>query len=209
MTITAIEQAKKREERVNIFLDDEFWIGLDKNQLIQFGLHKGKTITAEEKKIIEEDSIFYKLVEKTINLTFIRPRSKLEVLQYLTLKKEVEDLMANKVIEYLESKSFLSDEKFTEWYINNRVSQGFHGRNKIYAELLKKGVNRSIINQYLKESEENNNNTEKIQQLYNKIKNQVKVKTPMERKNKIYQRILGRGYTYSEIDKALKELINS
>jgi len=207
MTITAIEQAKKREERVNIFLDGAFWLGLDKNQLIEFSLYKGKRIEPQEKQQIEFESTFYKLVERVINLTLIRPRSKYEVFQYLTLKKDVEETMADKVIEHLETKGLLSDEEFAKWYINNRQSHGFHGRNKIQMELLKKGVDKSIIQEYLKASEVENDNSEKILQLYNKIKDQVKGKTDYEKKNKMYQRILSRGYTFTEIDKTIRDLV--
>lgn len=206
MKITSIQQAKKHEERVNIYLDDEFWVGLDKNQLIKFNLFKGKEITSIEKKIIEEDSVFYKLVEKVINLTLIRSRSKYEVHQYLTLKKGYDNLMSEKVINYLEDKNILSDEAFAKWYINNRMSYGFHGKNKIHAELLKKGVPKSIINQYLKDIEVDN--SEKIIKLYEKIKNQVKGKTSIEKKNKIYKRIISRGYGYDEVNKALKDLLS-
>ncbi len=207
MVITSIEQAKKREERVNVFLDDNFWVGLDKNQLIQFGLHKGKVITEEDKRHIEEESMFYKLLERVINYTLIRPRSKFEIFQYLTLKKDVDELTANKVIERVEEKGFLSDEKFAEWYIQTRTSHGFHGRNKISSELAKKGVEKSIIQKFLKESEEENDNSDKIRQLYEKIKDKVKFTSEFERKNKIYQRIMGRGYTFAEIEKALKDII--
>jgi len=207
MIITNIEQAKKREERVNIYLDDNFWVGLDKNQLIQFGLHKGKIITEDDKRFIEEESMFYKLLERVINYTLIRPRSKFEIFQYLTLKKDVDELTANKVIERVESKGFLSDDKFAEWYIQTRTSHGFHGKNKIAAELAKKGVDKSIASKYLKEFGEESDNSEKIVQLYNKVKDKVKFKSEFERKNKIYQRISGRGYTYSEIEKALKDII--
>lgn len=207
MVITSIEQAKKREERVNLFLDDNFWVGLDKNQLIQFGLHKGKIITEEDKIHIEEESMFYKLLERVINYTLIRPRSKFEILQYLTLKKGTDELTANKVIERVEEKGFLSDEKFAEWYIQTRTSHGFHGKNKISAELAKKGVEKSIVQKLLKESEEENDNSEKIRELYTKVKYKVKFKSEYERKNKIYQRIMGRGYTFAEIEKALKDII--
>ena len=205
MTITSIEQAKKREERVNIFLDDNFWVGLDKNQLIQFGLHKGKVITEEDKRHIEEESTFYKLLERVINYTLIRPRSKFEIFQYLTLKKDVDELTANKVIERVEEKGFLSDEKFAEWYIQTRTSHGFHGKNKISAELAKKGVSKSIVSQFIKENEDEEGTSEKIVKLYNKVKDKVKFTSEYERKNKIYQRIMGRGFTFAEIEKALKD----
>jgi len=59
----------------------------------------------------------------------------------------------------------------------------------------------------LKRNNEKKQSFEKIVQLYNKVKDKVKFKSEFERKNKIYQRILGRGYTYSEIEKALKDII--
>ena len=207
MTITSIEQAKKRMERVNIFLDNEFWVGLDKNQLIDLRIHKGLAISEQEKKSIEEASGFYKLIEKAVNFTIIRPRSKFEIYQYLTLKKEVEEETANKVTEYLEEKKFLSDDYFADWYIKTRTSIGFHGNNKIYAELLKKGISKTIIKKYFAENVQDN--SEKIIKLYEKIQNQIKAKSQIEKKYKIYQRILSRGFTFSEVDQALKEHMKS
>lgn len=204
MTITLIEQAKKRVDRVNIFLDETFWVGLDKNQLIRFELHKGKIISEDEKSFIESESNIFKLREKVINLILIRPRSKYEIYQYLTLKKQVDELTSKKLIETLVQTEVISDDSFTEWFVQNRSSHGFNGKNKIYAELLKKGVDSSIIKRHLKDLEENNDNTEKILKLFEKVRNQVKAKSEAEKHQKIIKRIMARGYGYQEIIAALK-----
>ncbi len=209
MVITKIEQAKKRESRVNIFLDEEFWIGLDKNDLLLLGLFKGKEISPEEKKEVEKAAGFNKVLEKAINYTIVRPRSEKEMREYLLYRRNLLQEDALRMIQVLKEKGFLDDEKFTEWYIQNRMDFGAHGENKIYSELLSKGISSSRAREVLKRfinEESKPEILEKINAFVKKSLPGIKADSDFERRQKLTQKLLSRGFKYSDISKVLKDI---
>ncbi len=206
--ITSISQAKKRETRVNLELDEKFWLGMDKNDLLRFNLFKGKEITGEEKKIIEKEVSDNKLLEKVINYINVRPRSIKEVQNYLVLKRQIDLVEADEMIKKLEQKGYLSDEAFANWYIDTRLNFGIHGENKIRSELFKKGVNKSIIESVLtskiKTDEGKAEQIEKIKEFIQKTSKSIKAKNDFELKQKLIQRLASRGFSYNDITKAMQ-----
>jgi regulatory protein len=212
-TITSIAQAKKRETRVNLELDGQFWVGMDKNDLLRFNLFKGKEISDDDKKIIEKAVGDSKLLEKVINYINVRPRSTKEVRDYLVLKRGIDKEEANAILNKLEEKGYLSDENFANWYIENRLNFGVHGENKIRSELFKKGVSKSIIesvlSKLLKTNEGQADQQEKIKEFITKNIKTIKYSDKNQLKQKLIQRLASRGFSYSDIIKAIKEQLKS
>jgi regulatory protein len=204
MIITQIQQAKKRESRVNLFLDGEFWVSVNKNDLIKLGLHKDKMITEEEKKIIEDASNINKVIDKALNFISIRPRSTRELKDYLVRRKDVEESQANEVIEILQDKKYLSDLEFTKWFIKARLGQKKYGINKIKADLAKKGISNDIFKEALGEFDYKEDNIENIKELIKKFTPKIKAKDQYEFKNKLMQKLAARGFSFDEISKAIK-----
>ncbi|MEP7103215.1 MAG: RecX family transcriptional regulator [Candidatus Dojkabacteria bacterium] len=208
MQITSIEQAKKNINRVNLFLDGEFWVGLDKNDLLEFQLHKNKTISEEEKKEIEKTSQLGKIRTRILNYTMLRPHSKREILDHFILKKEIDRQEIQSVLDELEEKSLISDLEFAKWYMEGRLASGKHGVNKIRAELMKKGVSSKFIEIaiYEKTSTEEfeEKNIEQIKEYIQKVSRSIKSKDDREFKNKLIQRLMSRGFKYDDIKSALK-----
>lgn len=211
-TITSITQAVKKEENVNIFLNEQFWININKNELLELQLFKGKNISLEEKELLEKRAKLNKVKEKVINLISIRPRSKYELEQYLINKIKAEKEEAISIIEQLIVDKYQSDEEFADWYVRNRVSFGYHGVNKIRAELLKKRIDKAIIkqviNKYFKDDEENTTGQiNKLKEYIKKIEKQIRYKDEYDKRNKIIRRLLSRGYDFETIKKALRDKV--
>jgi regulatory protein len=210
LRITEIAQAKKNTERVNIYLNGKFWIGLGKHDLVSLRLAKGVEISDLEKLQIESIATTGKLVDRAINYLRLRPRSCAEVRDYLVLKKGVEEGEANGVISLLEERGYLSDEKFAEWYANYKTSYGVNGLNKIKAELLKKRVDIKIINSLLEKLSSNddfkNDQIEKIKEFANKVIKTIRAKDEYDLKAKLTQRLMSRGFKYDDVKKVIKEI---
>lgn len=198
MVITQIQQAKKNINRVNIFLDNNFWVGLDKDELLNFNLFNGKEITFQDKQEIEKSSSDTKLFTKAANYIQIRPRSIKEIRDYL-YRKESDKETSEIIIQKLKDKNLLSDEEFAKWLIVNRIASGRYGEVKIKAELYKKGVKRDIIERtYLenvsdedKEAIEENANKQALK--FIKI---IKAENKYELKSKLIQKLMARGYKF-------------
>lgn len=209
MKITAIQQAKKNENRVNVYLDDNFWVGLDKNELISFGLFKDKEISEAEKQQIEHSSSITKIMFKAINYVGIRPRSEKEMKDYL-FRKEVDGETTAQILQKLREKNLLSDEEFAQWLVQGRLNSGRYGEMKIRAELMRKGVNKSIIDRTLAEligQDEKENMEEKALEFAKKALNSIKFKDKFDRKNKLLRRLVSKGYSFELSSKVAKEVL--
>ncbi len=208
MTITSIEQAKKNVDRVNIFLDGEFWVGLDKNELLELKLHKNKTIDEKEKREIEDKSTKGKIKARVLNYIFIRPHSKREISDHFKVKKDIQKEVLDDILNKLEEQNIISDLEFAKWYIEGRLASGKHGANKIRAELMKKGVNNKFIEIAMFEktsSEEFGDKLDgQIRTYIGKLSKSIKAKDEREFKNKLIQRLMSRGFKFDDIKKALK-----
>lgn len=205
MEITSITQNKKHENLVSIFLDEAFWLGLDKNDLIKFNLHKGREITAEEKDEIEKISQLGKVKSQILKLVSLRPRSRKEIYDNLIYKKEVSSDIANKAIESMEKFGYVNDLNFAKWFIEMRLQSGKYGRNKVKFQLVEKGVEGKFIeiafHQLQDEKPHLFDNSEDIQKLIKKFSSTTKGKSPHEIKNKIIAKLMARGFKYEEVRK--------
>lgn len=207
MQITQIQQAKKNENRVNVFLDDQFWIGIDKDELLQFELYRGKEIDDFLKREIEKSSSTTKLLNKTINYIQIRPRSVKEIKDYLQ-RKRIDPETSNVIIEKLQSKNLLSDEYFTNWYIENKLASGRYGEIRIKSELYKKGISKTLIEKGFAEilTEETKENIEmNANQYAKKAARSIKAKDAYEFKSKLIKKLMSRGYSYTVAKNAANE----
>ncbi|MEO6729082.1 MAG: RecX family transcriptional regulator [Candidatus Dojkabacteria bacterium] len=207
MIITSIEQAKKNIDRANVFLDGEFWVGLDKNDILELKLHKDKTISEDEKKEIENKSQMGKIRNRVLNYIFIRPHSKREIIDHFKIKPDIQKENLNSIVESLEEQNIISDLEFAKWYIEGRLASGKHGANKIRAELMKKGVNNKFIEIAMFEKTNNDEYEDKldgqIRTYIEKLTKSIKAKNPNDFKNKMIQRLMSRGFKYNDIRKAI------
>jgi regulatory protein len=207
MTLTKISQQKRNLENVNLFLDDEFWCSISKDQLIEFGLHKGLKISENQKKEIEDASGLNKIKEAIIKYVSYRPRSKKEILDHLTIKKNYEKDSVENMIAKLEARDsgLIDDYAFARWFAENRMHHGTHGPQKIKAELFKKGIDSKVINKVIQELESKmeildirdqkiRDYVEKLTVKYQRTKNL----TDFELRQKLSQALMRKGFNYDD-----------
>jgi regulatory protein len=210
MQITRIQQAQNNDNRVNLFIDGEFWIGIGKDELIYFQLFKGKEIDSELKSEIEGSACLTKIVNKTISYIQIRPRSEKEVRDYLK-RKDIDSEASNEILSKLKSRNLISDEFFAKWYIENRLISGKYGEIRIKNELRKKGISKDIIEESfnnLMTADKQNEVNENAINYAKKVSKSIKSKNDYEFKTKLIKKLMSRGYSYSMSSKIANELKN-
>lgn len=154
-TVTAIKSSQKNEHRANIFINDKFAFSLDISQVVDFKLKVGKTLTDGEIEKLKRASNFGKLYQRTLEWVLFCPRSIRETRNYLRRKqferKEYgiteEDI--EKVLETLINKKYLDDERFAEYYAENRFIKKGISKRRLRLELMKKGIDSERIEEVL------------------------------------------------------------
>ena len=179
MKITNLKQGVKNPNRVNVFVDDKYSFSLDLAQVVDFKLKIGHEITAEKLAELKSASEYGKLYQRTLEWVLIRPRSIRETRDYLYRKirssfeggpepgkarssagrpwrragqtrpeKDASDF-SDEIVSRLISKGFLDDQKFAEYYCENRFVKKGISRKRLRMELIKKGIANDIIEQVL------------------------------------------------------------
>lgn len=159
-TVTSLEPQKNNPQRYNIYLDEEFAFGIDEENLVKFGLHKGLELSQEEVNTIFEESELFKLYSRALDFLSYRPRSEREVRNYLREKVGGFKLSVNgdaaisTIIKRLKELKFLNDRAFVEWWIKQRTEAAEpRGPHYIRSELYQKGVDGKLIERVWQELE--------------------------------------------------------
>lgn len=150
MTITSLQQAKKDKNRINLFINDEFYCGLDLNTVSEFMLFKGKELGQQElEQLVRQDLQRY-LLRKLKEYWFRKPRGPRDM--QVKLDKLLENYRAaSQIPNLLETardqalaaldENDMGAEDFAKWHIEQRQRQAKYGKHKVVNDLIRKGIN--------------------------------------------------------------------
>jgi len=198
--ITSIE-LQKTKKRVNIFIDGKFDFGLDLENFITLNLKVNQELTNEEIDVIKDKSERAKAFNKVLNYATIRPRSEKEIKDYLKRKK-IDNLIYLYIIKKLTKLKLLDDLEFAKWWVEQRQEFSSKAKRILNYELRIKGISNEIISNTLEDIE--------IDEL--KIaKDLIESKSykwerydENERKQKISQYLVGKGFSWDIINTIVK-----
>ncbi len=200
--ITKIEQ-QKNKARVNIFVDDAFFCGLNKETAILFKLKTGLDIDENELQKAIEVSEIKSAFEKASDYLSSRMHSKKELFDKL-VKKGYEKDIASKAIEKLEEYHYVDDFLFAKEFIlqNNKLS-----KKMLENKLFFKGVSNGIIKELLQEKSDD----EEIELCESFAKKYIKSKdiTKDNGREKMFASLARKGFSFETIKKATKNLFDS
>ena len=199
--VTKITYQKKNSEKVNIFVDDKFFTGIDYITWVQYGLKIGDTLTDNQLNIIKDDSQIDKAYSKALKLLSMRPQSELEIKQKLS--KYFDKEVIGKILEKLESNKLVDDYEFAKLWVKERSKTRLRSKRHLMSELKQKGINQNIIKDVLGTELINQNEIEAAKTLLAKKLRQEKTNI-VSQKIKAY--LAGRGFDYKTIVLAEKEL---
>lgn len=208
MKITSISAQKRDKDRVNVSVEGKYRFSLDVFQLVDLGIKIGKEYTEEELVALEEESQFGKLYMRALEYCLMRPHSQRELRDYLyrktrdtrtktgEVRKGVSAALTERVFNRLKEKSYIDDEKFAAYWIENRNLRKGSSKRKLSAELSAKGVDRAVIERLL--SETDRNDLVELQKIINKKRSRY------EDEQKFMSYLARQGFSYDDIKTALR-----
>ena len=211
MKITDITLQARNPNRVNISIDGKYRFSLDVLQVGELGLKRDQEIDEVALALLEEESSFGKLYARALEYSFMRPRSTKELRDYLwkktldrkyrakdgTVKERqgISTRITERVLERLVEKGYVNDEAFARFWVENRHQRTGTSRRKLQAELMAKGVDRSIIEQTLSLSDRTED--DELQKMI------AKKRTKYEDEVKLMQYLVRQGFSYDAVRDAL------
>lgn len=206
MQITDLSPQKKNPKRFNLFLDGKFVLGLDVETVIKEDLRVGKILTDQEwkklKEKVEEETIF----ANVLNFLSFRPRSEKEIKDHFR-KKKIDDKKLSELVNKLKKKGLIDEEKFCEWWVEQRQTFRPKGRRVLVQELWQKGINRDIINKVLHKAKITESEKEICLTLAQKwlAKHRLSLKEPKD-KERLFRHLASRGFDFEIIQNSVDTL---
>jgi regulatory protein len=212
MKITSFTQQKTDPNRVNVMVDGKYRFSLDIFQISDLKLKVGNEYDESELIELETESQFGKLYARALEYTFLRPHSSREIRDYLYRKTmtrkvrskrtgEVKDRpgiskdVTERVYDRLLQKGHIDDEKFAQFWIENRNLKKGASKRKLQAELQSKGVERMIIEKLLAETDRTD--TSELQKVI------AKKRARYDDETKLIAYLARQGFSYDDIKSAL------
>ncbi len=140
--ITAIEPQARHPNRFNIYVDDQFAIGL--SDILTAKLRVGQMLGDEELSNLEREEAIETARDQALRFLEPRPRSANEVKQHL-LKKKLSGDVIDRVIERLTEAGLLDDRAFAKYWVENREEFRPRASRALRYEMRQKGLSDAAI----------------------------------------------------------------
>ena len=204
--ITKIEVTKRNNERVNVYIDNEFAFAVSAEIIYKEGIKVNDSINIERiSEIAKEDNYLkckataFKIVERAF-------KTEKEIYDKLALKGYDKDTII-KTIYILKEYNYINDDSYVKMYIKDKSKT--QGTEKIKYTLLRKGIKEELILEELEKLE-----CDYVKEVALKLA-EKKYSILLKRENdkyklhqKLYTFLLGKGYSYNIISEVVKEIIN-
>ena len=122
MKITSITQQAKNPNRANISVDGKYLFSLDIFQISNLGIKIGNEYSEVELENLQNESN-----------------------GELKERQGASQGIVDRVLERLQEKGYVDDEKFANWWVENRHLKKGISHRKLQGELMLKGVDKKII----------------------------------------------------------------
>lgn len=205
MIISAIEK-QKNEQRFNIFVDGEFFCGLEVITVLKNHLKVGMEIDQAFLLMLKDKDNGHRAKDKALDYLGYSQHSK----QNLTKKLKragFEDVYIEDAIENLEQSGLINDEKHAKNLCEYYYQKKLYGKNRVVMELIKKGIDNNLAKQASEDKCPDDFNESILKLIDKKCKN----KTMLENKEKdsLVRFLINYGHEYSDIKMALSQRFNA
>ena len=202
--ITAVKP-QKNKKRVNVYLDNKFGFGLDLENFVKLDLKVEQELTDEQVGKIVKEAEFQKVYDKLLRFSTLRPRSEKELKGWLK-KYKVHLSLHNDLFNRLKHLDLLNDNKFAQWWVEQRMEFSPRGKRALIAELRQKGINRDLIIQLVNESVSQGDEEKTARKLLQKKKYKWERLQKLEAKKKMSEFLARKGFGWEVIKNAIDDI---
>ncbi len=153
MKITALPPQKHDPDRVSIFVDDAFRMGLSAEVVLAAGLRVGDAVDDARLADLERRDLSWQAREAALRLLAVRPRSAAELARRLRMKGYGPEI-GEEVIGRLRDLGMIDDAAFAGTVVRDRVRLRPQGSRRLASELRQKGVDDETARAAIRETME-------------------------------------------------------
>jgi regulatory protein len=153
MRITALEPQTNNPERINLFVDGRFLLGVNAAIVLQMGLRLEQELSPDQLEQLRSEEVEQQAVDRALNYLSYRPRSREEVRRYLR-RKETPPEIIEAALARLDRLDFVNDRTFAGFWIESREQFSPRGARALKNELRLKGVERDVVDELVDDEQD-------------------------------------------------------
>jgi regulatory protein len=162
--ITALRAQERDNQRVNVFIDGAFAIGVSLTTLTREGLFVGKELDEAAWARLESAESSDKALQAALRFLELRPRSLAEVRERLRRKGYSPEAI-EAALTRLNETGLLDDQAFSRFWVEARQNSRPRGKLALRSELLRKGIDKATIDETLAEQGDADDERERAETL--------------------------------------------
>ena len=148
MKITALEPQVTNPERINVFVDGRFLLGVNASVVFQMGLEPEQELQPIQLEELRSEAALQQAVDRAYNYLSYRPRSREEVRRYLR-RKETPPEIIDAALARLDQLDLVNDHTFASFWLESREQFSPRGARALKNELRMKGVEREVVEELI------------------------------------------------------------
>jgi regulatory protein len=153
MRITALEPQVNNPERINLYVDGRFLLGVNAAIVLQMGLRIEQELSPSQLDLLQSEEAEQRAVDRALNYLSYRPRSREEVRRYLR-RKETPPEIIEAALARLDRLDFVNDRTFAGFWIESREQFSPRGARALKNELRMKGVERDVVDEMVNDEQD-------------------------------------------------------
>ena len=199
MRITDLKGQVKNAKRVSVYLDGNYYCGLDLITVMQARLKVGDEISKERLIEIQRDSEMQACMDVALRSLSKCVKTEKDIIKKLESKGFLEEI-AIETVEKLKGYGYINDQDYSNRYAETYKNR--KGKKLIKLELKQKGVDEQVIDETLNGIESELETAVSIAEKY--CKNKEKDLKLMQ---KCYKYLLSKGFSYEDSLTATKQVV--
>ncbi|MDY0097390.1 MAG: RecX family transcriptional regulator [Candidatus Dojkabacteria bacterium] len=155
MRVSKIEYQKRDPNRVNLYIDEEFFCGISLDTLASENLYEGLESTQEVLDRIVQRDLRSRFLTRVTEYLSHSPKTEFQVYRYLKnlkfkkknvwFKEEIYldwDNLFDEIVDKLKEYKYIDDESFARSFVSSRLRNKPRGKSVLISELISKGVSK-------------------------------------------------------------------
>ncbi len=171
--ITLVEPQKKDKTRCNVYVDGVFYCGIKLEVAVKYHLKSGMPVDKARLDEIQLETEKSQALDKAITHLSATMKTERQIKDFLT-KKGYTEAVCDYVLEKLKYHNLVDDYSYCRAYVQSVKGKG---KRALYADLIKRGADKSAIGQALDEVEENDGEALAVLEKYMRGKQPTKENT--------------------------------
>ena len=171
--ITLVEPQKKDKTRCNVYVDGVFYCGIKLEVAVKYHLKSGMPVDKARLDEIQLETEKSQALDKAITHLSATMKTERQIKDFLT-KKGYTEAVCDYVLEKLKYHNLVDDYSYCRAYVQSVKGKG---KRALYADLIKRGADKSAIGQALDEVEEDDGEALAVLEKYMRGKQPTKENT--------------------------------